>query len=192
LDEYISKPLETAELHFVLNKYLKGKATEKPTAEAKEEIKITGTEPMGQADADNTVTLKEISPEPISEASAPHTDDTIILADDTEEKKILIAKKGLLESRILAKMIQNLNYEFDTLGDLSKIEEMSLSGKYDILIADSDLLPANLNEIQDKVAIITFSDPDANQEALDITRGESISQAVSREILETLINKYRG
>ncbi|MEA3419275.1 MAG: response regulator, partial [Campylobacterota bacterium] len=187
MDEYISKPLETAELRFVLNKYLKSETVETPA------IETVSTQMEEVAE-----TMETPVETPIPEAADVHMDDTILLTDDivladnTEENKILIAKRGLLESRILAKIIQNLNYEFDTLDDLSKIEEVSSSGEYDILIADSDLLPEDLNEIQDKVAIISLSDPDKNQKTRDIARGESISQAVSREILETLINKYRG
>ena len=182
LDEYISKPLETSELLFVLNKYLKNSAVKKESAV-----------PEPEEHHDITVTLQEeTAPEPVPETVIAPTDDIITFADDTKEKKILLATRSLLESRILAKIIKNLDLEFDTLDDLSKIEEASASGTYDILMTDSDLLPKDLNEIQEKVAIIAFSDSNEKQKTHDIVRGELISQAVSRDLLETLINKYRG
>ena len=183
MDEYISKPLETAELNAVLNKFLKDKAAAKP-AKTSKDIK---TESMEAEEV-----TESTGGAPLAIEQAPNIESEVPAEAGTEEQKILIVKRNLLESRILAKMIQNLEYRVDTLDDLSRLSEKVASGEYDILIADDDLLPAGLGHIQEKVAIISLLDSDKDQTVHDITRGESISHAVSREILETLINKYRG
>jgi CheY-like chemotaxis protein len=78
MDEYITKPIETTELLYVLNKFLSDKARTvsiERASEVSKEIKA----------------VKEVIPL-----------DSIAI-DTSTEKKILIAKKFLLEGRILTK-----------------------------------------------------------------------------------------
>ncbi len=181
LDEYISKPLETLELLAVLNKYLMEKATARPgkTSETPEESPVTEIKEEVLTDAKDTGTLVSI----IEEAQQD-------LA--TGSKQILIAKRSLLEGRILAKIIDNIGLKYTILDGVSSLEKESSSGKYDILIADADLLTAHLSQIEDSIAIIALSDDNKDQQSLEIKRGESTPHTLSKEALETLINKYRG
>jgi len=94
----------------------------------------------------------------------------------TDSKKIiLLAKKSLLGSRIISKMLTNLEVDFHKLDDLEQLEEESLSGKYDILLTDNELLPADISPIEDKVSIISLPD-----------------STVTKESLDKLIRKHRG
>ena len=178
MDEYISKPLETSELVMVLNRFLKGKTTAK-----KEVGQAPKTENLDKPDLQEA----EIEPE--------GTDDTIIEFDKAgkaKEKKILIAKRNLLEGRILARIIDNLGLKYDTLDDISKLEEEATSGKYDILLADRDLLPDELSHLEAGIAIIALSVGSKEKKEFKVTHGELITHAISGEILETIIKKYRG
>ena len=120
--------------------------------------------------------------------------DTIELnkKDDKPANKILIVKKSLLEGRILAKMIDNLDQDYTILEALPNLETEAKSGNYDILIADADLLPDDLSQIEDSLAIIALSDQDKDQVAFSSMRGEIAPHTLSKETLETLIKKYRG
>jgi DNA-binding response OmpR family regulator len=174
MDEYISKPLETSELLAVLNKFLKEKAVKKiqETPESEPEI---------AAETTPEELIPEAETEVAEEAPVPL---------EKEANEILIAKRSMLEGRILARIIDNLDLSYTILDDLSELEQEALSGKYDILISDMDLLPDNLSQIEERVAIIALSDND--QEEFDIARGESTPQSLTREKLEALIKKYRG
>ncbi len=179
LDEYISKPLETLELIAVLNKYLKDKACSKPQKEndAPVEETISNTKTNVKTTQDTETRIKATTPEPTQEKKAL-------------ENKILIAKKGLFEGRILAKVIDNLDLEYTVFDGASDLEEEANSGKYDIIIADRDMLPSDLSNIENGVAIISLSNND-KQETLDVSRGESMPHNLSKETIKTLIEKYR-
>jgi len=72
-------------------------------------------------------------------------------------------------------MLSNLELDFHKLANLDDIESESLSGKYDILLTDNELLPADIAPIEEKVAIISLPD-----------------STVTKESLDKLIKKYRG
>ena len=176
MDEYISKPLETSELLVVLNKYLSDKAAKRAPVSPSDAV------------AEGSIAEKPVAPEDTA------TINTIELhkEDDKPANKILIAERSLLRGRILAKMVANLDQDYTILDALPNLESEAMSGSYDILVADADLLPANLSQIEESVAIIALSDQNDKQRVPGVTRGESTPHALSKETLEALINKYRG
>jgi len=180
MDEYISKPLETTELLSVLNKFLKEKAVKKSKLNSDEEKE---TEAIFNAAPETSTTQAEIKTETVKETFT----EPIL-----KPEKILIAKKSLLEGRILGKIIDNLGLDYMILNDISVLEKEVLSGKYDILISDFDLLKDILSQIEERVAIIALSDNVKDQEKFDVAQGEAIPQSLTREKLEALIIKYRG
>ena len=273
MDEYISKPLETSELLYVLNKYLESKKVSapvkpkvepkvKPKPVSKPKVEEVKREEKAVAPKRKRVMRKRVAKKPVEEEKkevapvkdeAKATEETPapkrkrvmrkrVVKKSTEEKKeevqavetkeeapapkrkrvakkpapeakveeetkealstpspkatkrrkrvvrkkrpstssgdkktILLAKKSLLGSRIISKMLTNLEFEFHKLANLDDIESESLSGKYDILLTDNELLPADIGPIEEKVAIISLPD-----------------STVTKESLATLIKKYRG
>jgi len=150
MDEYITKPIETTELLYVLNKFL--------------------------SDKSSTILEKPASETHVLEDELEIEDKTEVLLDasiiTSSEKKILIAKKFLLESRVLTKVIENLGYEYETLGNVDLLESELSSGIYDILFTDTDLITEDIKQSNDNLTIIT---------------SES-----SKEAIEDLIKKHRG
>ena len=61
-------------------------------------------------------------------------------ADISPSTEILIAKKFLLERKILTKVLDNLGYHYTILESLDTLEEKVQSGQYKILFTDVDLL----------------------------------------------------
>ncbi len=249
MDDYISKPLETSELHYVLNKYLDNKRVatpvkreepvkkEKPVVAAVKETpvapkrkrvlkkkvakpapieeKVTEVPEEPKAPKKRRVLKKRVAkPAPVEEAITPVAEapeapkkrrvlkkrvakpapveeeiTPAVEAPDAPKKrrvlkkrikpkatkKILLAKKSLLGSRIISKILTNLELDFEKLSDLSKLESETLSGKYDILLTDNEILPADISPLEDKVAIIALPD-----------------STVTKESLDTLIRKHRG
>ncbi len=147
MDEYITKPIETTELLYVLNKFLSDKARTVPIAR---KSKVS----------------KEIN---AAEEVVPLDSPAI---DTSTEKKILIAKKFILEGRVLTKVIKSLGYDYETLDNVDLLENELLSGKYDILISDAELITDSISQSNDNLAIITSEN--------------------SKEEIEDLIKKHRG
>jgi len=177
MDEYITKPIETAELLYVLNKFLSDKAklvTQNETAQ--EEEKTLPTESKTHTIEPITITETPAKKEEISEQETAEEDivslDEVLLGTSDDKKKILVAKKFLLERRVLTKVIENLGYDYDIVEDMSLLEEKLASGKYDILFADSSLVTDELREKAGEIAIITDSN-DKNE-------------------IETVIKTHRG
>ena len=56
-----------------------------------------------------------------------------------DDKKILIAKKFILSRRVLAKVIENLGYDYDILDEIDTLEDALASNHYDILFTDVKL-----------------------------------------------------
>lgn len=155
MDEYITKPIEASELLFILNKFLSHKATKTMIDKSAQKTQNTKEEEYEDtiiaSDQDNSVLIKEESNKP---------------------KMILIAKKFLLESRILAKMIENLGYAYRTLGDFDQLENELSSGKYDLLFTDDAPIAKQM----------TVSHPNVH----------TITTTVTKEEIENLIKKHRG
>ena len=179
MDEYITKPIETAELLYVLNKFLSDKSnlvlsektaqkvpTEK-TVETKVDEVIEHTTLVSDEDTlslDDSLTLDIIE------------DDTpLVLENEKIEelpKTILIAKKFLLERRVLIKVIENLGYTYESIEDMNILADKVNSGKYDIIFADNDLITDDISQMSSNLDII-------------MTRK-------SKEEIENLIQKQRG
>jgi signal transduction histidine kinase/DNA-binding response OmpR family regulator len=179
MDEYISKPLETAELMAVLNKYLEKKAGSKAKS-------------AGGSNKSKPIVKKEKIADSILDTSSPEDDSSPIIDKEPKVKKILVAKKNLLESRILSKMIQNLDFDYATWDMSSDLVNEAISGKYDILLSDADLLPSDISQIEEKVVILSFGLDDKSKQIHNIERGEYISREITKEKLEILVNRYRG
>ena len=189
MDEYITKPIETAELLYVLNKFLSDKAKlvteEEQNNEPSDKSVIEETTDESPKEELNTpepieemIELEEVEV-PLSEP-ASHEEESITLEgidiDDTEskessnlDKKILVAKKFLLERRVLTKVLENLGYDYDIVEDMGELESKLASGIYDILFTDPELA----NDIKSEgIAVVTASkDKDEIESAIKAHRG---------------------
>ncbi len=164
MDEYITKPIETSELLYILNKFLSDKSktvSSEGSVLPKTEDKATKTSNKRK-----------------KESSHKEEQDSIISLDETPsedhalDKKILIAKKLFLESRVLTKVIDNLGYAYDTLSSVDLLENELALGKYDILFTDEELITDSIRQSNDNLAIITTVN--------------------SKEEIQDLIKKNRG
>jgi len=99
-------------------------------------------------------------------------EDVEITRDEPSEKTILIAKKFLIEKRVLTKVIENLGFNYKILDNTDLLEDELASANYDVLFTDKDLVTDSLSKSDDNLAIIT-----------------SVN---SKEEIEALINAHRG
>jgi len=183
MDEYITKPIETTELLYVLNKFLSDKASTKTKAPVKKEEEVVAV-----ASEETATPMIDMSDEPLDLSIDEPTVDII---ETLQDKKILIAKKFLLARRVLAKVLENLGHDYDVLDDMNMLENTLASGTYDILFTDTDLVTENISKANENVAIIASSNTNNPQEVA-VQKGETISNTASKEETENIITKYRG
>ena len=187
MDEYITKPIETTELLYVLNKFLSDKAS----SHTKEPVKVEENiveEKVVEEPEETVAPVTEIADEPLE---LNIDEPTLDLIETQQDKKILIAKKFLLARRVLAKVLENLGHDYDTLDDMNMLESKLASGDYDILFTDADLVTESISQSNEDIAIISSSNTNNPQEAA-VQKGENISNTASKEETENIITKYRG
>ena len=172
MDEYITKPIETAELLYILNKFLSKKI--KKTEAGKEKQSPTPNKPAA-AERVEMVSDDIISIDEAPMVSHTEPEETLSLEEEipevyrpAAEKKILVAKRFLLERKVLTKVLDNLGYAYEVAETPAEVETMLATGSYDILFADD----ADISISIENVAIIT--------------------QYRSKKEIKHLINKYRG
>ena len=165
MDEYITKPIETSELLYVLNKFLSHKAKVSLAAD-----KTKKHEPVQKVKEEAKVTSVKVKDAPLELASAE--DITLNLDTENPSEKILIAKKFIIEKRVLKKVIENLGYDYTTLENTDTLEAELASGNYDILFTDDALITDAISQSYANLAIIT-----------------SVN---SKEEIKDLIKKHRG
>jgi len=136
MDEYITKPIETTELRYILNKFLSDKA------KAVREIKRTDA--ASKKGAKQGVTKKA--------------------AAIDEEKKILVAKEFLLERRVITRVLDRLGYDYDIVESRDALKAHLESGAYDILFADSGVVDQEM-KARRGLTIITESQSENEIEA---------------------------
>jgi signal transduction histidine kinase/DNA-binding response OmpR family regulator len=171
MDEYITKPIETAELLYVLNKFLANKA--KTGAEKEEKTKAPQEEVSVAPATEETTIAEPTTPAPEEEAPSKGEEESIDLLFDEEpktDKKILVAKKFLLERRVLTKVLENLGYDYDIVEETDDLEAKLASGNYDILFTDPGLATDTLK-------------------AYDVT---IVTESKAKDEIETAIKAHRG
>jgi len=186
MDEYITKPIETTELLYILNKFLSDKTSSEPVEPVKAEEKIV-EEKSSETPEESLTPVAEVSDELELTLEEPIVD----LIETQKEKKILIAKKFVLARRVLAKVLENLGHDYDILDDMDMLESKLASGDYDILFTDTDLVTESISQSNGNVAIISSSNTNVPQE-VSVQKGETISNTASKEETQNIITKYRG
>ena len=191
MDEYITKPIETTELLYILNKFLGHKAgpakqTQKEEAQASENV-VEPSPAIEEAPAkvesdDDSVALNDIE-----DLVMPEMEDET----HSEEKKILIAKKFVLARRVLAKVLDNLGYTYDILDDVSTLESALNTEAYDLVFTDVKLVSEGISNSHENIAIISSCDSKNHQE-VDVQKGETITSTATKEEIDNIITKYRG
>ena len=207
MDEYITKPIETAELLYILNKFLshktglqtpetkkeeeKEESVKKETLE-KEESTIAETKevistPIVQKEEEDIV-IHGLDDNNIQEEEIPQEEESFVAPTIS---KILIAKKFILARKILAKTLDNLNYKYDILEDLSLLESSLDSNNYDIAFIDGELITEAISQSHENIAIISSYDTGTTDKS-SVKRGETVAKTVTKEEIDEIIKKYRG
>ncbi len=183
MDEYITKPIETTELLYILNKFLSSKAVEvspeedTPAPQAKEKQKEGPKETPKKAE-------KKVEAPSAPKAEAKEVKTKNVPADK-KEGKILIFKSSKLENKIYGKIIQNMKLAYDTCENIKCFNEKISSGEFDIAFIDSYIFNESLQGVETNTLMV--GDEDIMQKNNTI----QISNAITKAEIEKIINTHR-
>lgn len=175
-NEYIAKPIDTTELlrilHLFLHKEHKSSATQntqikeaKEETEAQEKLVVPtliedsptlSTESISASQSQTVQKDEEEKQEHKPQKVDAFEENEIAQKKEQEQvKQILIAKRFLLEEKILVKMIDGLNYPYHVLDKTTPLKEALESYRYDIVFTDSHFMDDSIEAYHDLIHIIT-------------------------------------
>ncbi len=167
LDEYISKPIEMAELLYILHKFLSHKSSIRMDILETQEKK----KQKDKSSQSNEPTSEEVK----------------------KAKKVLIAKKFPLSNKILSTLIASLGIESDLLEEPEKLAHKIAKEEYDILFTDEELLTPTLLEIIKKqnIKVVLTEDNNNQIEEKNGVTVASINQLANKDEIASIIKKFR-
>jgi CheY-like chemotaxis protein len=173
MDEYTTKPLVRSEIISLLNLFINTKAVAsiKPP-------KLEKSKP-----------IQEQIPEIIMTES---TNEIVYDAD------IIIAKKSLLESKLFAKVLDDLGYTYVTASNLSDFKIQLHEKRFKAALFDKELPHMNLKELSDTarevhsdVALIMLNDPSTTLNEDDaLYVHETIKNIINKDLLRLVLEKF--
>ena len=173
LDEYISKPIEMAELLYILHKFIGHKSS----------IKVENIEKQS---SENKIETKE------PEAKKIVQEATKIEPKEPTNPKVLIAKKFPLSNKILSTLMASIGFEYDTVENGSNLLEKINSKEYDIIFTDEEFLSDEvIDAIKTNCINVVLTDKPENKDRLQDINTETIKQLTSKEEIASIIKKFR-
>ncbi len=184
LDDYLSKPIESSELLFVLKKFLKQKFNED------DESFYDNIDFLPKESNQNSVS---------SNSSECSNDDEAVdlmfdALDDDIEKGILVFKKNPLEAQILAKVLMNIGHTVEIIATTQELEEKIVDSSYDILLIDIELIDYSILKKQHRgmnVVLLSLKEVDESNFDKSIIK-EILIGVMQIDKLKQIISKYRG
>ena len=169
LDEYISKPIEMAELLYILHKFIGHKSSIKLGNLEKQE-----TIPLEKKEVKKPVKTEEKKIEPL-------------------KQKILVAKQFPLSNKILSTLMSSINVDFDTIDNKAQLLDKINSRAYDIIFTDEEYLDSNIIEALENNGIdIVLTDEPKDISKFKKVSIDTIKQLTSKEEIASIINKFRN
>ena len=169
LDEYISKPIEMAELLYILHKFIGHKSSIKLGNLEKQE-----TIPLEKKEEKKPVKSEEKKSEPL-------------------KQKILVAKQFPLSNKILSTLMSSINVDFDTIDNKAQLLDKINSRAYDIIFTDEEYLDSNIIEALENNGIdIVLTDEPKDISKFKKVSIDTIKQLTSKEEIASIINKFRN
>jgi CheY-like chemotaxis protein len=209
LDEYISKPINMSELIYILNKFMRDKAhleingedisLSEPTAKesggvGNESVTQEREEPaeiesdsaksvsvQGKAEVENSVSIEKVAQDDISKSSRD------------EGGKILLAKEMTFSSKFIAKSLDKLGLDYDTVESVKDMNRKLLGGSYDIILCDENMINGILkNYVKNRGATLLLTKKPEKSDDIGELQYMVMEGKISKELIEETIKKIRG
>jgi len=164
LDEYISKPIEMAELLYILHKFLSSKST------------ITFNETNSKSKEQEKAADKIVKQE----------------KEQKKEKQILIAKSFPLSAKILSTLVDSIGEKYNIESDISKIKKLLEDDNIDIIFIDEEYLtPEIISLIKKKNINVVVTEDIKDVSKVSNINIEVIKQLTSKNEIEKIIDSFR-
>ncbi len=209
LDEYISKPINMSELIYILNKFMRDKAhleingedisLSEPTAKESDGV---GNESVTQ-EREEPAEIESDSAKSVSEQGEAKVENNIstekVVQDDISKSpkdeggKILLAKEMAFSSKFIAKSLDKLGLDYDTVESVKDMNRKLLGGGYDIVLSDENMINGILkNYVKNKGATLLLTKKPEKPDDIAGLRYMVMEGRISKELIEETIKKIRG
>ncbi len=208
LDEYTTKPLVRSEIVSLLNQFL-GDCI----VDTNEITMLAETQRSEIQNSDITAT-QNLVPAVEEEPALIQEEDIISLVEEeavvvhNEEKSepvnkehkadILLTKKNKIETKLFARVLDELKYSYETAENVSEMEEKLAQNRYKIALFDKELtgldletLSKNTKDLDTKLSLVMMIDPASKIDASDRTYvHEIIKNIVNKDLLRLVFEKF--
>jgi len=208
LDEYISKPIEMPELIYILHKFLSDKSTielshdttkedsnieymptNKELNELKEKSKPKEESENIEKSSEET---KENKAQTVTNEDKKIEDKEEEQVEQKEDKKILIAKKFPLTTKILSTLIGSIGYKYDTISNENEIDNKLNTNDYDIVFIDESYLTDSIkNIIKERHIRVILTDEAKDLDSLNGIELNVIKHIANKDEIEDIIKSIR-
>lgn len=185
MDEYVSKPIESTELLYILNKFLSNKSrldnqissnhiqqiqtvSKGPNTIVSEPIQITSDKNIAQ---DKSEEIKKAPSVEILQTTHSQNGVDIVNTNQNEiqistnnitenksdipKQRVLVVKNSLLENKIIAQSAINIGYNVIIENNVDKIFETLLMHTFDIIVTNDEIMAEIEPQVDSKIKFIT-------------------------------------
>jgi len=175
LDEYISKPIEMAELLYILHKFIGHKSS-------------IGLDTLDKKQEDN---VKESAEDNKTKEPKKETEVTMP-TEKSNAKKVLIAKKFPLSNKILSTLMASIGVDYDSVDNLASLDDKIKSNEYDIIFTDEEYLtPSVIEFITSNGLNVVLTDEPNDKERFKSISISTIKQLTSKDEIASVVSKFR-
>jgi len=205
MDEYTTKPLVRTEIVSLLNHFL---ADNIVSVDDNDQVDTTISHEEVN-DSSNEDVPKQPVEQPLPELDMPELDEEILVEEEAqqspepaqeikENRHILLAKKGAIETKLFAKILEELGYTFDIAHSSAEILPKIEHVNYQVILFDKELKGLDLKEISDtinslsdKTSLVMMVDPSSEEDPEDTKFvHEKIKNIVNPDLLRLIFEKF--
>ena len=184
MDEYTTKPLIRNEIISLLNQFIPHKivdaavSEQPPSAEAEHAVQTPAPGP--------------IATETMPEKAAPVAEPLPMKAD------IIMAKKSVIESKLFARLLDDLGYTYESVASSDALDEALQNGRYKLVLFDKELQGLSLERLNEEaragnpdVSLVMLVDPSKPEAPSDANYvHEIVRNVINKDLLRLVFEKF--
>jgi CheY-like chemotaxis protein len=202
LDEYTTKPLVRSEIVSILNQFLSDFIVETNDKAVASETQSSETV---QSDLPALEIIETPIEEVLQEVEATQDEPTPVISEEKAEPMlkeykadILLTKKNKIETKLFARVLDELKYSYDIADNVSDMEEKLAENRYKLALFDKELagldlatLASKIKELDSEVYLVMMIDPASTVSENDgVYVHEIIKNIVNKDLLRLVFEKF--
>ena len=111
---------------------------------------------------------------------------------------ILMAKKSMIESKLFARLLDELGYTYESVSSIEALEEALRTGRYRLLLFDKELRGLSLEKLHGEIqssspetSLVMLVDPSKPEEPSDANYvHEIVRNVINKDLLRLVFEKF--